>query len=280
MNDQQEREAFEAAIRELDGSDSYLVRDGEEYEDHATCRAWSMWNARAALAANVPAGWKLVPEKPTPAMIEALRVATRRDWPSDEVCCVRYAAMLAAAPTYEESSVDSDDPKRRCGGPGCDGNCCQPAPEASHCIFPACQHNGCSAACKQGRGEAVAEKVGALMEEGQAAVRKATPAQAQQADDLTGCACRWNGAGEQVEACKLHAAHKEAIRDWAERAKTAEAKLAEAKPLTDYQACVLLGEAGVLTSDSVKATRVIETACAEAWGVKLAGIGGSTGGKP
>lgn len=52
----------------------------------------------APVAANVPAGWRMVPEKPTHAMLEALRVATRRDWPSDEVCRVRYAAMLAAAP--------------------------------------------------------------------------------------------------------------------------------------------------------------------------------------
>lgn len=52
MNEQQEREAFEAAIRDLDGSGSYLGRCCEGYDDHATSRAWSMWKARSALAAN------------------------------------------------------------------------------------------------------------------------------------------------------------------------------------------------------------------------------------
>lgn len=47
------------------------------------------------------------------------------------------------------------------------------------------------------------------------------------ADELTGCNCRWKG-DEQVQWCELHAAHKEAIHDWAGRVKTAEAKLAAA----------------------------------------------------
>jgi hypothetical protein len=54
---------------------------------------------------------------------------------------------------------------------------------------------------------------------------------------LTGCNCRWQG-DDQVAWCELHAAHKEAIHDWAERAKTAEAKLAAPAapaPLTDEQ---------------------------------------------
>jgi hypothetical protein len=40
------------------------------------------------------------------------------------------------------------------------------------------------------------------------------------------CSCRWKGE-EQVQQCTLHAAHIEAIHEWAERAKTAEAKLKE-----------------------------------------------------
>ena len=40
------------------------------------------------------------------------------------------------------------------------------------------------------------------------------------------CSCRWKGE-EQVQQCALHAAHVEAIHEWAERAKTAEAKLKE-----------------------------------------------------
>ena len=50
---------------------------------------------------------------------------------------------------------------------------------------------------------------------------------------LTGCNCRWLGA-EQVEWCELHLAHKEAIHEWAERAKTAEAKLKQ--PATEQAA--------------------------------------------
>jgi len=36
------------------------------------------------------------PYKPTPAMRDALRTGSRRDYPSDELCDVRYAALLAA----------------------------------------------------------------------------------------------------------------------------------------------------------------------------------------
>jgi hypothetical protein len=38
------------------------------------------------------------------------------------------------------------------------------------------------------------------------------------------CSCRWKGE-TQVQQCTLHAAHIEAIHEWSERAKTAEAKL-------------------------------------------------------
>lgn len=40
------------------------------------------------------------------------------------------------------------------------------------------------------------------------------------------CSCRWNGEA-QVQQCTLHAAHIDAIHEWAERAKAAEAKLRE-----------------------------------------------------
>lgn len=40
--------------------------------------------------------WKW-PEEPTPAMIEAMRTGSRKDWPSDELCRVRYAALRSAA---------------------------------------------------------------------------------------------------------------------------------------------------------------------------------------
>jgi hypothetical protein len=40
------------------------------------------------------------------------------------------------------------------------------------------------------------------------------------------CSCRWKG-DKQVQQCTLHTAHIEAIHEWAERAKAAEAKLKE-----------------------------------------------------
>lgn len=43
-------------------------------------------------------------------------------------------------------------------------------------------------------------------------------------EELTPCACRWR-AGEYVACCELHQAWREAIHDWAERAKEAEALL-------------------------------------------------------
>lgn len=43
---------------------------------------------------------------------------------------------------------------------------------------------------------------------------------------LQTCNCRWDGE-VQVQQCTLHEAHVDAIHEWAERAKTAEAKLKE-----------------------------------------------------
>lgn len=54
---------------------------------------------------------------------------------------------------------------------------------------------------------------------------------------LTGCKCRWDG-DTQVEWCDLHLAHKEAIHEWAERAKEAEKQLAlrtERVPMTEEE---------------------------------------------
>ena len=58
-----------------------------------------------------------------------------------------------------------------------------------------------------------------------------------QVNTLAGCNCRWDG-DNQVEWCELHLAHKEAIHEWAERAKSAEQKLALRPvqvPMTDEQ---------------------------------------------
>lgn len=43
---------------------------------------------------------------------------------------------------------------------------------------------------------------------------------------LTTCNCRWDG-DVQVQQCTLHESHITAIRDWVERAKTAEKRLNE-----------------------------------------------------
>lgn len=48
------------------------------------------------------------------------------------------------------------------------------------------------------------------------------------APTLTTCNCRWDGE-KQVQQCTLHEAHVDAIHEWAERAKTAEATLAAPK---------------------------------------------------
>ena len=49
-----------------------------------------------------------------------------------------------------------------------------------------------------------------------------------QQSGLTGCNCRWDG-DTQVQWCELHLAHKDAIHEWAERAKEAEKQLAQRK---------------------------------------------------
>jgi len=54
--------------------------------------------------------------------------------------------------------------------------------------------------------------------------------------DLKHCACEFDG-DTCVTQCKLHAAHVDAIHEWAERAKAAEANMLAAPvvPLTDEQ---------------------------------------------
>ena len=48
------------------------------------------------LAARVPDGCVVVPRKATAEIRTALRASVRRDWPSDELCNVRWAAAIAA----------------------------------------------------------------------------------------------------------------------------------------------------------------------------------------
>ncbi len=56
-----------------------------------------------------------------------------------------------------------------------------------------------------------------------------TAAPPAQTPPLTTCNCRWDG-DKQVQQCTLHEAHVDAIREWAERAKSAEAKLKTPPP--------------------------------------------------
>lgn len=52
--------------------------------------------------------------------------------------------------------------------------------------------------------------------------------EAEKADPFATCNCRWDGE-TQVAQCELHHAHVNVIHEWAERAKKAEAALAEAE---------------------------------------------------
>ena len=100
-------EELEAQVRVMAG----LLRDAKPYMDHgngAGVKGYIQISKKidAALAGKLPTqaapeGWQLVPVKPTPAMRDAMRNGSRKDWPSDELCNVRYAAMLAAAPSPE-----------------------------------------------------------------------------------------------------------------------------------------------------------------------------------
>lgn len=69
---------------------AHYIRRGTEAEAQAA--------SEAVLARMAGPGEVVVPVKPTPAMRDAMRLASRRDVPSDEMCDVRYAAMLAARP--------------------------------------------------------------------------------------------------------------------------------------------------------------------------------------
>lgn len=94
-------EELEAKVRVMAG----LLREAVAWmDDYPAMPDSSMMHA--ALYGKLPEpvapeGWQLVPAKPTPAMRDAMRNGSRKDWPSDELCNVRYAAMLAAAPKPE-----------------------------------------------------------------------------------------------------------------------------------------------------------------------------------
>ena len=102
-------EELEGRVRVMAG----LLREARKYvtalgkpDDEVSAVQMTVSRIDALLAGQLPApvvpeGWQLVPAKPTPAMRDAMRNGSRKDWPSDELCNVRYAAMLAAAPKPE-----------------------------------------------------------------------------------------------------------------------------------------------------------------------------------
>lgn len=95
-----ERECFEAAM--LPYFD--LRRDSDNsYTFMSAHAAWKAWQTRASLA--TPTGWKLVPVKPTPAMLEAAAKADDEGFEAGRSYGASgreiYDAMLAAAPAQE-----------------------------------------------------------------------------------------------------------------------------------------------------------------------------------
>jgi hypothetical protein len=58
-----------------------------------------------------------------------------------------------------------------------------------------------------------------------------------------GCACRWNASDERIATCKRHQGWLDVVHEWAERAKTAEAKLAR---IADSAASPSEGDPAVL----------------------------------
>lgn len=104
-------EELEAQVRVM----AELLREAQRYVryrlEYTECDAHIVigliCDIDATLAGNLPSHvpecWQLVPAKPTPAMRDAMRNGSRKDWPSDELCNVRYAAMIAAAPSPDSA---------------------------------------------------------------------------------------------------------------------------------------------------------------------------------
>ena len=65
----------------------------------------------------VPVGWKLVPVRPTEAMMDGLRTGSRKDVPGNPLCEIRWAAALAKTPTHN-AALTGSDASAACGRSG------------------------------------------------------------------------------------------------------------------------------------------------------------------
>lgn len=81
----------------------------------------------------IPPGFALVPLEPTPEVLDALRTGSRRDWPSDELCRVRYAAMLGVA----QKTVAACPASHLCDCPEAEAPCQKAAPAGAATQAPA-----------------------------------------------------------------------------------------------------------------------------------------------
>jgi len=68
--------------------------------------------ARLRAGQSVADDYVLVPKEPTATMLDAMRVGSRKDCPSDELCRVRYAALLQSAPPAP--AVSGVEPRYGC----------------------------------------------------------------------------------------------------------------------------------------------------------------------
>lgn len=80
--------------------DSYSKEQMIEYAKSAIDHHRTTKNHIADMRKKVPEGWRLVPDQLNNEMAQALRLGSRKDYPSDLLCEVRYTALLAAAPKY------------------------------------------------------------------------------------------------------------------------------------------------------------------------------------
>lgn len=72
-----------------------LTKERNAFQNQCIALKQESHELRQQLA--VREGWQLVPQKATPAIRDALRLSGRKDYPSDELCNVRWAAALAKA---------------------------------------------------------------------------------------------------------------------------------------------------------------------------------------